>query len=73
MSSRLYSLAKLTQSSNSISLQKKVSDRSIFTWLQKTTGSLGEGVRPYKRVWGCATGWGRISRTELTIIGLNFE
>ena len=45
----------------------------MFTWLQKTTGSLGEGVRPYKRVWGCATGRGRISRTELTIIGLNFE
>ena len=42
MSSRLYSLAKLSLSSNSIFPQKKVSDRSIFTWLQKA-GILGKG------------------------------
>ena len=39
MFSRLYSSAKLSLSSNSISLQKNVSDRGIFTWLQMTTFS----------------------------------
>ena len=52
MSSRLYSLAKLSLSSNSIFPQKKVSDRSIFTWLQKA-GILGKGGGHFfKRVLG---------------------
>ena len=33
----------------------------------------GGGVLPYKRLMGCAAGWGRILTTGLTIIGVAFS
>ena len=31
------------------------------------------GVIPYKRLTGCAAGWGRIFTTGLTIMGSHFQ
>ena len=31
------------------------------------------GVLPYKRLMGCAAGWGRIFTTGLTIMGSHFQ
>ena len=33
----------------------------------------GRRVLPYKRVWGCAAGWGPIITTGLTIMGRIFN
>ena len=33
----------------------------------------GGGALPYKRLMGCAAGWGRIFTTELAIMGSHFQ
>ena len=37
------------------------------------TDPVGRGVLPYKRLRGCAAGWGRIFMTGWTIMGLHFQ
>ena len=43
----------------------------LLSFRQKTYGE--GGVLPYKRLMGCAAGWGRISTTGLAIMESHFQ
>ena len=55
--------------------QKKkdlITEAGLANWDEKCPG-MEWGVIPYKRLWGCAAGWGRIFTTGLTIMGSLFQ